>query len=406
MSFCRSPFQFGSLELATGIVFGEVHGAAATESGIRGANPLEELEDAVLRGLLRPPCVVSFSGGRDSSAVLAAAARAARRHGLDPPIAAANVFPGIAAADESEWQELVVSHLGLHDWVRVELRDELDCVGPLATSVLERHGLLWPFNVHFHVPLLEVARGGSLLTGIGGDELLGTSEWARAAAVLSAAAKPVPRDLLRVGAALSPQWARRAALRRRTSPRWPWLTEEGHAAFRRAWIAGTAREPLRWRRRWHWWRRRRQTDLGLRSLALVAADHDVEIDHPLCDSRFALAAGRRAAEARCFERMELAEELFSELLPTAVLRRRSKAMFDSVFWADHSRAAAGQALEQLPFEEIPEVDRDGLASTWAEPVADPHTCLLLQAWRVREASARADTNGLAIGTVGAAPARQ
>ena len=45
--------------------------------GVRGA-----LEAAVLPALQRPPCLVSFSGGRDSSAVLAVAADVARRHGL------------------------------------------------------------------------------------------------------------------------------------------------------------------------------------------------------------------------------------------------------------------------------------------------------------------------------------
>ena len=38
--------------------------------------------------------------------------------------------------------------------------DELDSVGPVAQAVLRRHGPLWPFNAHFHMPLLERASGG------------------------------------------------------------------------------------------------------------------------------------------------------------------------------------------------------------------------------------------------------
>ena len=52
----------------------------------RGLTPLAALEEAILPALRRPPCLVSFSGGRDSSCVLAAATRAARREGLQPPV--------------------------------------------------------------------------------------------------------------------------------------------------------------------------------------------------------------------------------------------------------------------------------------------------------------------------------
>ena len=192
--FCPSPFMFSPAELASGLVFGTTGPGPAVPSDVP-ADPLVALESAMLPALLRGPCVVSFSGGRDSSAVLAAATALARREGLPLPVPATNVFRSARWAGESEWQERVVAHLGLDDSVRLELRDELDCVGPIARSIAERHGLLWPFNVHFHWPLLDVARGGSLLTGIGGDELLGTSRWARAAAVLSRSVRPVPRDL-------------------------------------------------------------------------------------------------------------------------------------------------------------------------------------------------------------------
>ena len=113
------------------------------------------LESAVLRVLQRPPCAVSFSGGRDSSAVLALATHLARREGLPLPIPATNRFPAVESSNETEWQERVVTHLGLDEWVRLEHDDELDCVGSIAQETLGRHGLLWPFNAHFHVPLLR-----------------------------------------------------------------------------------------------------------------------------------------------------------------------------------------------------------------------------------------------------------
>src|SRR5580700_7079125 len=73
----------------------------------RHASPLVALEEIVLPALLRPPCVVEFSGGRDSSLVLAVATRVATREGLPSPVAFTQHYPGLAEANEDEWQELV-----------------------------------------------------------------------------------------------------------------------------------------------------------------------------------------------------------------------------------------------------------------------------------------------------------
>ena len=157
------------LEIASGLPFGAPERIVPLPRPGVGAR--EALEAAMLPALRRSPCLVSFSGGRDSSTVLAAATALARREGLPDPVPATLRAPGAARADETEWQERVVAHVGIADWERIEVHDELDALGPYATRVLRRHGLLWPFNIHFHLPLLDRARGGSLLTGVGGDEL-------------------------------------------------------------------------------------------------------------------------------------------------------------------------------------------------------------------------------------------
>src|SRR5262249_39115635 len=155
-------------------------------------------------GLRRGPCLVSFSGGRDSSAVLAVATAVARREGLPLPVPITHRFPAAAMTDESRWQEEVVDHLGLEDWIRLEGANELDAVGPVATASLRRHGLLWPSNAYFHAPLFEAADGGTVMTGVGGDEAFVPSSWSRQLAVLSGRVRPHARDVLRVGFALSP----------------------------------------------------------------------------------------------------------------------------------------------------------------------------------------------------------
>jgi len=166
---------------------------------IAGMPPREALERAIRPALLRPPCLVSFSGGRDSAAALAVATELARREGLPLPIPATNIFPSARGADESHWQELLVRHLGLSDWLRMEHDDELDLIGPYAQRVLGTHGVLWPPNTHFHLPLLEEGRGGSMLTGIGGDELYSAARRLPHAALLARQVRPGPQVLLTVG---------------------------------------------------------------------------------------------------------------------------------------------------------------------------------------------------------------
>jgi Asparagine synthase len=386
VTYCRSPFELSPLELASGLVFGAGPRRARASEDVR-AQPAEALEEAVLPALARGPCFVSFSGGRDSSVVLAAAVSAARREGLPLPVPVTNVFPEAAGSSESEWQELVVTHLGLTEWVRLELHDELDCVGPLAQGILERHGLLWPFNAHFHAPLLEVARGGTLLTGVGGDELLGTSHWARAAAVLSGAVRPGLRDVPRAALALAPYAVRRAVLRRRlpVDTRLAWLTDSANEELLRCCADDLAGEPLRWADRRRRWSERRETEIGLRSLDLIAQGYGARIEHPLTDARFASSVARFAAGKRLHDRTSVLRAAFSSLLPAPMLERASKAAFGSVFFGPASRALAEDAVNELT--EVDAVEQSALRDEWSEASPDAHSFLLLQAALVRRTAA-------------------
>src|SRR5665213_2751106 len=115
------PYRLRGIELASALVFGVDDAIPPLEIAgpERVATPRIALEAILVDALRRPPCVIGFSGGRDSSALLAVAAHLARREGLDPPIAATNVFPGDVQAAESEWQELLVRHAGIADWQRL-----------------------------------------------------------------------------------------------------------------------------------------------------------------------------------------------------------------------------------------------------------------------------------------------
>ncbi len=375
------------IEIASGLVFGPGEGDAdPARSG--AVMPLAALEQAILPALAKPPCLVSFSGGRDSSCVLAVATALARREGLPAPIPATNRFPDAADTDERAWQELVIERLGLDDWLRLDFGDELDAIGPVAARGLRRHGLLWPFNVHFHAPLLEAARGGSLLTGIGGDEQMGESRWRRANEVLSRRVRLRRRDVLRVGFALAPRPVRARVLRRSPPATFPWLRPAGHRELIGAWASEAASEPRRYAERLEWWPRLRSVEIGFRSLDLLAADAGTAIGHPLADRRFAAALAAAEGRNPPGDRTARMRRLFGGLLPEELLERRTKALFDGAFWGSHARALAhGWSGEGLDESLDPLVDDSLLAAEWKRPVATPQSLTLLQAaWLARESA--------------------
>lgn len=367
-------YQPTGLEVASGLVFGFTPPESLPEPS---ADAVEALEAAILPALLRPPCLVSFSGGRDSSTILAAAVRLARREGLELPVPATNRFPGADGSDENEWQERVIVHLGLTEWVRFEFTDELDVVGPVAMRALRRHGLLWPFNAHFHFPLIDEASGGAVLTGVGGDEALGAPRWARAAAVLSGRTRPKPRDLLALSLAASPPAVRRTVLSRRDPVILPWLRPEAQEEMWALWTADVAAEPLRWQNRAASCRRRRYVQVGLSSLDLLAAQQRVEMHSPFVDARFAATLAALPSDRRFLTRAAAMRELFRDLLPADVLARRTKSHFDNAFWSAHSRRFAetwdGEGADPSL------VDHDALRAEWARPRPDGRSYLLLQA---------------------------
>ena len=373
-----SELQPTPLEIACGAAFGwsPADPLPATPPSL---TPLTALEEALLPSLEATGCFVAFSGGRDSSTMLAVAVHAARRRGLPDPVPLTLRFPAAAGTDESGWQEEVVAHLGLRDWVRIELGDELDMLGPIARGWLERHRCPWPANGHSFAPLYAAARGGSLVTGIDGDGLLDSWRWARVRAVLGARARPVPRDALRIAAVCAPRTVREAVARRRDRPfdALPWLTPRAKRALTEKWAAYRAAEPGSWRARLQWYPGQRH----LRALcALVdaeAAAHGARAVHPLLDRRFLGAFARAGGRTGYADRAAAIRALLGDLLPEGIVTRRTKADFTWAFWGPESRAFA----ESWSGEGAPEdlVDADALRAAWLAPKPDVRSASQLQA---------------------------
>jgi hypothetical protein len=344
------------LEIASCVVVGRAAHPAANRAahqaaGRAAADPVAALERVLTRALQRPPCLVSFSGGHDSSLILAAAMRAARREQLPAPVPVTWRAADAPRADESARQEAVVHALQVGDWVRLPAGDDLDFVGPVAAAVLRRHGLLYPANAYFHAPLLREAAGGTLLTGVGGDQVLGRLNRPRRPSACPRRADPA----LRFG------WLRTPAARR---------VRRGLRREHRA-------RPVRYEHRAAWAGSRRDLELTRLSLALLGRDTGTDVVHPLLDPGFLSAlcwsgispetAGGRAG---------LLSAVFGGAYPGAALAPRPKATFGEVFWRGHTRSLLagwdGRGVNPAV------VDPAALRREWNRPQPDLCTAMLAQ----------------------------
>lgn len=345
--------------------------------------PLAALELALIGALRHAPCLVSFSGGRDSSALLAVATRVARREGLPEPVPVTGRFPGTPSTDEHDWQEEVVGRLGCPDWVRLEFTEELDVIGPVARRVMGWQGIPYPYNLHLLLPLMEAGRGGSFVTGMGGDQSFFAP--GRALDVLARRARPVPRDALRIAAAAAPRAVRRAALRERVGLHYPWLSAAGNDALARGWLDEEARQPLRWNARLREMWRSRFMQLSLERIAALGRQVDVEAVHPFVDAGFLSALAVEGGAKGFPSRSAAMQALFAQDLPERVTARGTKASFNDVLWNRHAREFVAELAPDRLSQVLHKLGLDGLVDAravgehWAQPEPLANSFVLLQA---------------------------
>ena len=358
-----SALPLTALERACGLIAGPQPGLPPALPPSDGRPARRVLEEVILDRLAAGPCFVSFSGGRDSSSVLAVAVHVARREGLAPPVPLTLRFPGVASTQETEWQDKVVAHLGLAQWERITVGPELDLLGDIACGLLQRHGLIWPPNALFHEPLFRMAQGGCLLTGLDGDGLFGAWRWERAQSVLARRVPLQHRDPARIALAVAPAPLRRLALRRRTLPPVSWLRPAAQQDFARLWVSETAAEPRRWNARLAWYGTRRYLHLAQHSLGLVAAGGGAAAAHPLAEPRFLAALASEGGTRGWGNRTAIMGALFGDLLPRAVIERRGKAEFGRAFWEAQARAFA-EDWDGETGVDLDLVDPDALRAVW------------------------------------------
>ena len=371
-------YRPSGLEIAAGWVAGAVDASLPPEPSTK-SDPLEVLIEVVLPSLSKPPCFVMFSGGRDSSAVLAVATLAARREGLPLPIPLTDVFPDLPDADETSWQEQVLRHLRLDEWERMEFRDEIDVIGPVATRGLVEHGLTWPASFHTRTMLFERTRGGAVLTGNGGDEVFGPH---RIAPVTRKLSRRVPGDaapMSDVVDALSPKAIRRVRARRSMPDDLgrPWLTPAAIAAQRQIELRDVVALPLSWKtsvRRLH---NRRGWQVSKANFDQLSATYEVQYRHPLLDPAFLVAFAAHGGHHGYISRTYAMRSIFEGLLPESVIRRTTKASFNGAMVNRHSLQFAqnwsGTGVDTAL------VDPEALREEWCSTFPHGGSLLLLQA---------------------------
>ncbi len=388
-------YRMVPFEVASGWLFGEVQEAGSGGRGapspgeMPGPSPAQVLESMLAPALARPPCVVAFSGGRDSSAVLAVASKLAAREGLEPPVAATLRYPGEHEAHEEQWQELVVRHLGIRNWVKIPAGDSADLLGPVAAGELRRHGLLWPPAHYTDVPLYALAGGGTLVNGEGGDEVLGAH---RVTPLARAFAGRLPKnrsEAAETALMLAPRSVRQRAhfskLRGQVAK--SWLRPEAQERFAAAAAADKAAEPLHWGASLRRLPRTRAWNFGFHNQDLRAAADGVTVLRPLQDARFLVALSRSAPPWGFADRDTAMRALFASFLPDELLRRPTKALFNRVVFGEHSRAFVSRWNGGGVPSDL--VDTEVLRRFWAGPNGHALSVALLQsAWLAEQSTAR------------------
>ena len=340
------------------------------------------LEEVLLGHLQHGQVYVAFSGGRDSSLVLAVATAVARREGFADPVPVVldhGRHEGDAEDRDGLYRTRVLAHLRLAERVDVPAGVRQDVVGERARAVLLRHGVGYPAPSAAKAPFYAAARGGILLTGEGGDELFlhhRATVWAH----LRTTRRPGGRAVWRTAArSLRPHPWRQAELERALDRAYTWLRPTArHEVVRRV-SRGVALEPLHYARAARSRARRRSARLGYARMAALAAEQGAVLAHPLADPGVVEGVAAEGGALGWPSRTAATAALVGDLLPPDVVGRRDKAGFNGLAVGPDARTFAGTWDGSGVDLEL--VDPEALRQAWLAALPRPEVLLLLQqAW--------------------------
>jgi asparagine synthase (glutamine-hydrolysing) len=366
------------LEVAGGWLNGYDHSPAPAGPVLR---PRATLEQVLLPHLERGNVHIAFSGGRDSSALLALSVRLARREGLPLPVPITLVYPGAAGTDEREWQHVVLAHLGVTERIVIGVTDEHDALGPIATGLLRRHGLIWPPNITPSWRMLDRACGGTLLTGENGDELFGTKRITPLANLLRMVKhRRLPdRRLYRLAAhAIAPPAVRERKAFQARGHRF-WLRPEAAELLNRELARDFRAHSLHAGRNGWQYSFRRAVTTSYATLRTLGRQIGTTYVQPFADPGYVTAVSEAAGFFGWSGRDQTMARLFGDLLPPEILFRQSKATFNRAVFTELTRTFASDWDGSGVDPDV--VDPEALRETWLSDYPHAMTMSLLhQAW--------------------------
>lgn len=355
----------------------------AVSSQHDGATTRAALEQVIAEAVSTGPCYVLFSGGRDSSLVLALAVHVARRLGAPAPVPVTAVYPGQDEADESHWQQLVLRHLGITEHVVLSITNQRSTLGDMALRHLRRRGLVWPEAAHTQPVFFEQLDPGTVLTGEGGDAFLEGRRITPLHLIRSRRRLPSRALVAAAATALAPR-AVVAHQSRRTfadPDLLPWLQPSARAILAADEVA--LRGPLRWDAATWAMFDQRSNRLALDNPTVSAAEYGHVLRHPIAEPPVVAALAAEGGRWGFPGRTNLFRRLGADLLPDAVLARRSKASFNASRWGEREREFA-TAYNGGAFS--PDfIDEERLRQVWLSERPHPVSFFLAQiAWLHQE----------------------
>lgn len=356
--------QMTEEELAWGWIAGFDESTPPIPHGSSAMTPAEALQQILLPFLVRQPCVVMFSGGRDSSIVLGAAVAAARRYGLPLPVAATLRFPSEPSTDESKWQAMMLDKVGRDvEWVKLEFDDELDALGPYATAILGQFGQMWPQGLHCLAPIAELAMGGIVLTGEGGDELFNAHRAGFPLRLVRRRGR-VERDIwLRAIRSVGPRALRRVFVNReslRQVAERNWLTPDSRQRLSEVVTVRELDRPMHWGRSIGTVPVTRSTLVARWNRDIVFGSRNVQFFDPLLDPVLVRALQNAGGALGYTGRAEAMRVLFGDLVPIELCNRVQKSTFNAPMLGRHTREfveswdTRGIPLEFVDFDKLTE----------------------------------------------------
>jgi asparagine synthase (glutamine-hydrolysing) len=291
--------------------------------------------------------------------------------------------------DESEFQEFVVRHLGLREWITLDLGEDGDLLSPTTCSELLAGGPMWPPAPLTRAHALRALGGGLWLSGEGGDEVLGPR---RVSYAVRAARSPRVRAAWSGLGELAPK-----ALRIRAAEadyqehyRAEWLDGELRQRYIHDAATLSAAEPLRPSEWFGYYLARPSVKVGHDAVRAFMAELGLRWEAPLVAPAFlgALTGSVRWHEYR--GRRHLLRALFADLLPKAIIDRRGKVAFNAALFGPHTRAFA----EEWDGTGVPAgVDGQWLKNHWQSSEVSAGTAPLLHHVWLRTQEIRSTREG-------------